>query len=101
MTTPTNQYTQATYSESTGFFYDRVDCVYAYRYNLVERLTVDRDTQRGATSMTVTEKLMSNAQLTQAVTDACVKALKAGMSPEDVVAVLVRVQELIEAGDDE
>jgi hypothetical protein len=51
--------------------------------------------------MTMMEKLMSNAQLTQAVTDACVKALKAGMSAEDVAAVLARVQELIEAGDDE
>jgi hypothetical protein len=51
--------------------------------------------------MTVMERLMSNAQLTQALTDACVKALKAGMSNEDVAAVLARVQEIIEAGDDE
>jgi hypothetical protein len=51
--------------------------------------------------MTVMEKPMTNAQLTQAVTDACVKALKAGLSYEDIAAVLARVTEILEGGDDE
>lgn len=50
--------------------------------------------------MTALETLMTNGRLTQAVTEACTAALKAGLSKEDVIAVLARIQELLENSDD-
>ena len=43
---------------------------------------------------------MVHAELVQAVTDACVKALNAGFAREDAAAVLARVQELLEQEDE-
>ncbi len=49
--------------------------------------------------MIVEKLLVTHAELTQAITDACLKALKAGMEASDVQSVLTRIAELIEAGE--
>ena len=41
--------------------------------------------------------LMTHAELTQAITAACIKAMEAGMDKADVAAVLARIVELLEA----
>jgi hypothetical protein len=50
--------------------------------------------------MSTMELIHMHAELTKAVSDAVVKALKAGMAHEDVAAILSRIVELLEAGDD-
>lgn len=50
--------------------------------------------------MSTAELIAMHAELTKVVSDAVVKALKAGMSREDVAAILTRVSEMLEAGDD-
>jgi len=44
---------------------------------------------------------MTNAKLTQAIADACVAALKAGLRRDDVMAALTRAQELIDGSEEE
>jgi hypothetical protein len=41
--------------------------------------------------------LMTHAELTQAITAACAKAMEAGLDKADVAAVLNRIVELLEA----
>lgn len=50
--------------------------------------------------MNATEALMANALLVKTLTDACLAAMKAGLSKEEVSAVLARLQELIDNADD-
>jgi hypothetical protein len=50
--------------------------------------------------MKAADILMTNNRLTNDVTAACLAALKAGMSREEVTAVLSRIVELIESADD-
>jgi hypothetical protein len=40
---------------------------------------------------------MTHAELTQAVTAACIKAMESGLDKADVIAVLTRIAELLEA----
>jgi 3-hydroxyisobutyrate dehydrogenase-like beta-hydroxyacid dehydrogenase len=51
--------------------------------------------------MNAKDALMSNAKLIQAIAEACVLALKAGLSRDDVMAALARASELIEASEEE
>jgi hypothetical protein len=46
------------------------------------------------------EAITVNNRLVNDVSMACLAAIKAGMSKEDVVAVLTRIQELIENSED-
>ncbi len=50
--------------------------------------------------MNAMEALMKHAELIAVLTNACTDALKGGMSKEDVVAALARIQELIEQSED-
>ncbi|MGZ5996116.1 MAG: hypothetical protein ACXWN0_10585 [Isosphaeraceae bacterium] len=50
--------------------------------------------------MSAAKALTMNATLVQKVTDAALEALKAGMTKEEVAAVLARIQEVIESSDD-
>ena len=76
--------------------------LYSGTISVETRLTVSRTTlNEEQPPMTVEARIMSHSELTAAIVAACTKALKAGMSQEDVAAVLARVQELIEAGDAE
>jgi hypothetical protein len=50
--------------------------------------------------LTPEKRLMTHAELTQAVTQAILAALAAGMTREDVAAAVTRVVELLEQEDD-
>lgn len=47
--------------------------------------------------MTTEKRLMTNLDLTKAVTEAVLAALKAGMEKEEIAAVLTKIAELTEA----
>ena len=49
--------------------------------------------------MTTEKRLMTHSELVQAITAACLAALKAGLSSADVAATLDRVKELVETED--
>jgi hypothetical protein len=51
--------------------------------------------------MTASEVLMAHAKLTERVTAATLEAIKGGLTRDEVAAVLARIQEIIENGDDE
>jgi hypothetical protein len=46
--------------------------------------------------MTAAEKTALNAKLVDAIAHACIAALEAGLSPDDVMVILYRAQELID-----
>lgn len=50
--------------------------------------------------MNAIEVLMKHAELVAVLTNACTAALKGGMSKDDVVATLARIQELLESAED-
>jgi hypothetical protein len=50
--------------------------------------------------MSTGDLITMHAELTKTVSDAAVAALKAGMSRDDAAAILQRIAELLEAGDD-
>lgn len=50
--------------------------------------------------MSATKALTMNATLTQKVTDAALEAIKAGLTKDEVAAVLDRIKELLENAED-
>lgn len=51
--------------------------------------------------MSATKALTTNADLTQSITNAALLAMKAGMTREEVAAVLQRIAETLDNADDE
>lgn len=49
--------------------------------------------------MTPEKRLMTHAELVQAITAACLAAFKAGLSASEIAAVLDHVKELVETED--
>jgi hypothetical protein len=86
-------YSKHTYVDNARSIVDNVDSVAAWFISGHPRLE--------ALSMSAEKAVTTHAELTAAVSAACQAALKAGMSSEDVCAVLTRIGELIEGAEEE